>query len=331
MKKILITGAAGFIGSNLVEYLLSQGVMKNSLRLFIMPSDSLENLPSTDFDIVRGDIRNKTVVKKAMKGVNTVYHLAAVSNVSDGSYFSVNVDGTKNLLEACKGKNIKKFIYFSSVAVYGLPAYAGEQVNISERTSKNPIGEYAESKYMAELEVIAAHKKWNIPYSIIRPTTVYGPRDRAGIFQLIKAIKGHYYIQIGDGSNRVDYVYVRDLVKGAFLAERSKRNSSEYILGAGKPITFKQLTAAVGKAINIEVSNFYVSKTIGLILANIISIFSTVFRFKVLLSTDRVKVMTTSYYFDCEKAKKELGYKATTSMTKGAKATAEWLMSHRIL
>ena len=109
-SKILVTGASGFIGSHLVEYLLSKKVPLSNLRLFVKNGESIKNLPKKNFDIFYGDIRNKNDVKEAMKGIDVVYHLAAKIDF-DGSweeYKDVNVQGTKNLVEqAVKNKKFK--------------------------------------------------------------------------------------------------------------------------------------------------------------------------------------------------------------------------------
>src|SRR5256885_2777578 len=129
MKKILITGASGFIGSHLVKALIRDGVDYKSLRLFIPQNDSLNNLPKKNFDIIWADIRNKDAIKKAIENVSVIYHLAARIGF-DGKvyndYYEINVQGTQNLLDAVKKNHIQKFIFFSTVAVYGLPAYIGD-------------------------------------------------------------------------------------------------------------------------------------------------------------------------------------------------------------
>ena len=308
MKKILITGATGFIGSHLTRALISGGVDPRRLCLLVPEGTSLKNLPDKELEIVGGDIRNKDAVKRAIGGVETIYHLAA-RTVFEGAkyhdYAQVNVHGTQNLLDACRGARIQKFVFFSSIAVYGLPAYVGEIINWNETRPQNPAEPYGESKLEAERRLIGFHQQTGMPYTIIRPTTVYGPRDHQGIFELYKAIKDHYFLQIGDGKNFMDYVYVLDLVKGAILAQQSKYQASDYILGCGKPITSSNIFKLVARSIGESVPRFRIPKNIALALSYPLW-WSPLF-------PKRVKILTTNCFYNISKAKKELGYNPTTS------------------
>lgn len=310
MVKYLVTGAGGFIGSHMVEYLLDCGVKRKDLRLFVLNGESLQNLPSDDFDIVYGDIRNRSDVSRALKGIDVIYHLAAVTRDNWLNYTDVNYYGTKLLVDECKRQKIKKIIFFSTIAIYGLPAFVGNRENITENSTLQIEGEYAKSKFQAEKIV----RESGLPYAIIRPTTVYGPRDKAGVYQLYLAIKKNYFFRIGNGKNKVDYVYVRDLVHGARAAELSSKNG-EYILGAKRPITFLNLIKSAAKVLGKNIPFWYIPRWLGLLLAYLISPLSLPF------SPNRVRVMTANYYFSSKKATREIGYNPKTKFTEGIKIT----------
>lgn len=330
-NKILITGAAGFIGSFLVEELLRDGVNRHDLRLLIKPNESLENLPSKNFDIVRADIRNRRAIKKAMEEVETIFHLAA-KTVFEGKTYKdfkgVNVDGTQNLLDAAKGKKIQKFVLFSSIAVYGLPAYVGERINCDETWSHKPAEDYGRSKLEAEKRLIKAHKDWGIPYVIIRPTTVYGPKDHQGILELYRAIKGHYFFNIGDGKNKMDYVFVKDLVRGVRQAQLSKYNADDFILGADKKITLREIVKCVAKSINEKVPNWYIPKFIAFPISYVVELLSKILGIRPPLFPNRVRIMTTNCYFNINKAKRKILYHPQTSFERGTTITGKWLLNN---
>jgi dihydroflavonol-4-reductase len=330
-KKILVTGASGFIGSFLVEELLRDGVNVRDLRLLLKPGDSLENLPSKNFDIVWADIRNKKAVKRAMDGVETIFHLAA-KTVFEGKTYKdfkdVNVDGTQNLLDAAKGKKIQKFILFSTIAVYGLPAYAGERINCDETWPLKPMEDYGKSKLEAEKRLLKAHRDWGIPYVIIRPTTVYGPRDHQGMIELYRAIKRHYFFNIGDGKNKMDYVFVKDLVKGVRQAQLSKSKADDFILGADKKITSKEVAKCVAKSINEKVPNWYIPKIIAFPISYVVELLSKILQIRPPLFPNRVRILTQNCYFNIDKAKKKLSYHPRTSFEQGAMITGKWFLKN---
>lgn len=334
--KILITGAAGFIGSHLVELLLEKKISPQSLRLLVPKNESLQNLPKANFEITRGDIRYKKDVWRAMKGVNIVYHLAAL-NIDGGKYYSkeeyqeVNVEGTQNLLEACQDKKIKKFILFSSIAVYGLPAWVGNIKNWNEKRVKQPKEIYGDSKLKAEEKVIEASKKYRLPYIIIRPTSVYGPRDKRNLLELYRAIKKHLFFYIGDGKNKMDYVFVKDVARAAYLAQKSKLKIGDYIIGSGTPLTLNQVVYYVASSINGSVSSLCIPKSLAIFLSYIVKFISKIIGIKPILFPQRVKVMTTDCYFDISKARKEIDYIPIFSFEQGTYITAQWLLEKGLL
>lgn len=332
MKKILITGAAGFIGSHLVELLLKEEELQN-LRLFIQENEPLDNLPKMKLDIVRGDIRDKRAIKKAMKDVKIIYHLAArtIEPTRFTDFKSVNVEGTQNLLDECKNNRMEKFILFSSIAVFGLPAWRGDMVNLDETAPKRYAEQYGKSKWEAEKAVVRAHKEWNLPYAIVRPTSVYGPRDKRNLLELYQVIKKHLFFFIGNGRNKMDYVYIGDVVKAARLAQQSPKKSGDYIIGGGRPITLNEVVAAVSESINEKVSNIYVPKNLSLALSYITYYGGKLINIRSPLFPSRVKVMTSNCYFNIKKARSELGYEPKMSFRQGTMITGRWLLKNNLL
>lgn len=335
-NKILITGAAGFIGSHLVEYLLKDGEPVERLRLVLLDSDSTKYLPKEKFDIMRGDIRDKIFVKKAMEGVGIVFHLAAIisTNLDKDKYKiykEVNVDGTSNLLEACAKKKIQKFIYISSVAVYGLPPWTGDIINCDESHPKTYSEMYGKSKFEAEKKVIEAHKKWGIPYAIIRPATVYGPGNFGMFYTLCKAIKNHQFVMIGDGKNKMHYVYITDLVKAIRQIQLSSNNYGDYIIASEEPTEFGNIVKYAAESINEKTPKLHIPQIIALIASYVLDTCGKIIGVKSPLFPDRVKVMTVNYYYNISKAKKEVGYKPLVDFKKGALETGKWYFKNGYL
>jgi nucleoside-diphosphate-sugar epimerase len=330
MSKILVTGGAGFVGSHLVDYLIADGEKPENIRILIPPWESNENLINDKLDIVRGDIRMEKDVKKSVTGVDVVYHLAAktIVDTSDPDYYyDTNVEGTRVLLKCLDAKNIKKFIYFSSISVFGLPAWKGNMENVNESWPKKPSEPYGRSKLKAENVVIDLCKKNRIPFIIIRPTTVYGPRDNAGVFQLINIIKANLFFYIGSGQNKMDYVYVKDLVGAARTAEKSQIKNEDFIIGADNIWTQKDIVKKICKLLSKKESKFHINRNLALIISNLVYWFSKLLNVKPLIFPNRVKVLTTNCYFDVTKARKMLHYKPQVDLDTGLKETVDWVLT----
>lgn len=333
-SKILITGAAGFIGSHLVDLLLKQGVKRGNLRLFIPEGESLSNLPDSSFDIIRGDIRNARAVKRAVGGVETIYHLAAKIDFDTKTYDeyrSVNVDGTQNFLHACRNNSLQKFVFFSSIGVFGMPADIGNIEGWDETHPKTYTNLYGRSKWEGEQRVIEAHKRWGIPYAIVRPASVYGPREKGPTLALYRTIKKHQFVMIGDGKNLMHYVYVGDLVAGARQAQLSKKASGDYILAGEKPVPFHEVVRDVAASILETVPSLSIPKSIALPLSYVAQAAGKLAGIPSPLFPSRVKTMTTTYYYTIAKARKEISYHPKTSFTQGSMVTGAWYTKHHFL
>lgn len=335
MKKYLITGAAGFIGSHLVDHLLAEGVSAKQLRLIILPDEPLINLPQNEpFEIIRGDIRDQQLINQAMKGVSVVYHLAARIDFEGqtlADYQGVNIDATQYLLNAAVAEKVKKFIFFSSIAVHGLPADRGDIINFSETSPIDPSNPYGESKWVGEKLVRQTHQRHGLPYAIIRPASVYGPREKGPTLALYRAIKHHQFIVIGDGTNKLHYVYVTDLVAAARLAELSKQPTGEYIIAGPEPTSLNELAQAVAASINQTVPSWHLPTWFALTAAYLLEVIKKLTGIPVPLFPSRVRTMTSSYYYTTAKAQSEIGYQPKVSFKKGATSTGRWYLDQHLL
>jgi nucleoside-diphosphate-sugar epimerase len=327
--RYLITGAAGFIGSHLVDLLLAEGVKPQQLRLIVKPGESLANLPDQPFEIKVADIRDKKAMFAAVKDCEVVYHLAARIDF-DGktyeSYKDVNVDATGYLLAAAQKYEVKKFVFFSSIGVYGLPAGVGDINGWNETHPYTYSNFYGESKWAGEELVRAAHQKSGLAYAIVRPASVYGPREKGPTLALYQAIKNHQFLMIGNGKNLLHYVFVKDLVKGARLAELSKQATGEYILAGPPPLTFREIVDNVAASIHEKVPAFSLPTPVALGLAFGCQMVNQILGTHLPLFPSRVRTMTTTYWYDISKARKAIGYQPKTPFQKGSQITGEWYL-----
>jgi nucleoside-diphosphate-sugar epimerase len=209
--KILITGGSGFLGINLVRYLLKKGY-HDIIVLDIADFDYPDVVSEITF--VKRDIRDKKGIFEIMNGVNQVIHTAAALPLyTRDEIFTTDVDGTSNLLEATHQCHVERFIHISSTAVYGIP----DHHPLYENDKLDGVGSYGKAKIMAE-DVCVEYRRKGMCVPIIRPKSFVGP-ERLGVFALFYdwAKDGHGFPMIGNGKNRYQLLDVEDLCEAIFL------------------------------------------------------------------------------------------------------------------
>jgi UDP-glucuronate 4-epimerase len=257
MKRILVTGAAGFIGSNLTRSLLSQQNVQvigfDNFDDFYSRDQKERNISSfisdTNFSFFEGDIRNMDDLL-ALPEFDVIVHLAAKAGVRPSIlnpvlYQEVNVAGTQNLLEFARQKNIKQFVFASSSSVYGI----NEQVPWTEEEKLMPISPYASTKLSCEMLGHVYSHLYGIRFLALRFFTVYGPAQRPdlAIHKFFNSIlKGQAIPVFGDGSTSRDYTFVADTVQGIEAAINYNASDFEIInLGNRQTVNLSELIEAI--------------------------------------------------------------------------------------
>jgi len=261
-KKVLVTGSCGFIGSHLVERLLEEGclvkafVYYNSFNswgwLDTFPREKLDQI-----EIFTGDIRDPNGVRTAVKGVDIVFHLAALIGIpfsyhSPDSYVDTNIKGTLNVLQACRDYNIEKVLITSTSEVYGTAQY----VPIDEKHPRQGQSPYSATKIGADFIAESFYRSFNLPVVIVRPFNTYGPRQsaRAVIPTIItQLLSGKKEIKLGALYPTRDLVFVKDTVEGFIeIAKSDKTIGEEINIATGKEISIGELAQKLINMINPE-------------------------------------------------------------------------------
>ena len=248
--RVLITGGAGFIGSYLVDALLARGDAVTVLDDLSNGSiDNLKNHTSNpDFRFIRGDIRDVTAIENAVVGADAVIHEAAMISVllsieNPELAHSVNVEGTLALLKASLSRDIKRFVYASSSAIYGEQT----QSPISEDALPKALSPYASSKLIAEQNCRTFYESEGLETVCLRYFNVYGPRqtgEYAGVMiKFIERIRANQPpIIYGDGEQTRDFIYVGDVIDATLLALESERAAGETLnVGTGRATSINEL------------------------------------------------------------------------------------------
>lgn len=264
-NKILITGADGFIGSHLVEELIRQGY---DVRAFVYYNsfnswgwlDSLSDIIKRDLDVFSGDIRDPHGVKEAMRGCDTVLHLASLIAIpysyhSPDTYVDTNIKGTLNILQAARELGVSKVVHTSTSEVYGTAQY----VPINEEHPLQGQSPYSASKIGADQMALSFYRSFGTPVAIIRPFNTYGPRQsaRAVIPTIITQLAaGKGKIKLGALSPTRDFNYVKDTVSGFISIMNSEQSIGEVInIGSNYEVSIGKTVEAIadvmGKSVEI--------------------------------------------------------------------------------
>lgn len=268
-RKVIVTGACGFIGSHLVEHLLQEGyqvkafVQYNAMNSFGW-LEALSPVMLKEVEVISGDIRSPFAIKKAMEGCSAVLHLAALIGIpysynAPEHYVATNITGTLNILEAAKTLGLQKVIHTSTSEVYGTAKY----VPIDESHPLQPQSPYSASKIAADQMALSYYHAFDLPVTILRPFNTFGPRQsaRAVIPTVISQItQGKAEIALGALSPTRDFTYVEDTVRAFEKALKAHKIEGKTInLGTNFEISVGDLVLLIAelmhKNVNIRQEN----------------------------------------------------------------------------
>ena len=331
MKKALVTGAAGFIGSHVVRGLLDDNV---EVRALIRPKENTANLKGLDIEMMQGDILDEGKVKEAIKGVDTIFHLAAIYAIwmEDWKWiYEVNLQGSRNVLwAALKSNRIDRVVYTSSIAAIGV---AANKVLNDEETPFNQYNlgsHYVLTKYLSQQEALGFAKN-GLDLVVVNPAFPFGPGDIA------PTPTGKIIIDVVSGLNRttfdggVNIVDVRDVALGHILAAKKGKTGELYIL-CNKNVTITDLMKMIYKASGQ--SKFFIPKVPFNVIkagAYAMNLWSDRVSRKPPMSTPADVTYAANYlYFDNAKAKKELGLKFR-DVEQSLKEAIEWFKENEMI
>ncbi len=263
-KNVVVTGAGGFIGSHLVERLLTLGANVTAFVRYNSRNDPgfLDLLaPHTKhIRIVPGDIRDPEAVRTALEGAGTVFHLAALpgipySYVHPIEVFEVNAQGTLNILVGARDAALERVVITSTSEVYGSALY----VPIDEKHPKQPLSPYSASKIASDAIALSFHAAFQLPVTVVRPFNTFGPRqsDRAIIPTIISQALTQPEIAVGNTAPTRDFTYVSDTVEGFLqLAQCDAAVGQEVNLGTGSEVSIgdlvQRINAIIGRSLPIR-------------------------------------------------------------------------------
>lgn len=313
MKKILITGAGGFIGSHLTEICARQDL---KVRAFVRYNAKnhwgwLEESPILrKIEVVTGDVRDFDSVFKAVKGCDTVFHLAALigipySYLSPLAYIKTNVEGTYNVLEAAKDLGAKNVLVTSTSETYG----TGQYVPIDENHPSVGQSPYAATKIAADQIALSYWRSFGLPVKVVRPFNAYGPRQsaRAVVPTIItQVLSGKKQIQLGNVTPTRDLTYVTDTAQGFWKLAQCTKSVGEVVnIGMNTEISVEQLAGLIARLTKTRISIVQDSRRLR-----------------------GTKTEVERLRCDNRKLLRMTGWKPRHTIETGLKATIDWIRGH---
>ena len=319
--RILVTGATGFIGANLVERLL---LREHEIFCLVRETSTLKRLKKMNIAIVHGDLADKNSLKCLPDmNIDAVFHLAGLMGawgIPESEYWKINVNGTKNILDIFTQTGVKKFVYSSTAGVLG-PL---KKPPADENFPFNPSNIYEQTKAESEKIVLSYYYETGFPVTVVRPEFVYGPKDMHTL-GLFKAVKKGLFPIIGQGSSTLHPTYIDDLIQGFELCLGQQRAIGKtYIIAGERYVTVKELVQKIATSLQTNMHSIKIPIWLANVAAFTMESSARIFKYQPPLTRSRVKFFTENRGCDISKAKKELGYRPLVSLDEGLRRTVEW-------
>ncbi len=325
---IAVTGATGHIGNVLVRKLLAKG---KNVRAVVPPFEDYKPLEGLEVEIVNGDVRDVDSLIKALKGAKIVYHLAGIVTILSGNddfLYQVNVEGTKNVVNACLKNNVKRLVYISSVHALKEPPHGTIIDETCIYDAECVGGSYDRSKALASLEVLKGIDK-GLDAILICPSGVIGPYDYR-----ISYI-GHMFLNFMKGNLKAyvdgayDFVDVRDVAEGLILASKYGKTGENYIL-SGEQISVQELLFELEKITGMKAPSFRAPLWVVKAVSKISPLYYKFTGEEPLFTSYSIDVLNSNSKISSSKSRNELGY-SPRPIKESIKDSVEWFKENKYI
>lgn len=325
--KAFVTGATGLVGSHLIPKLLSRG---DQVRALVREKSKIEHLQSLGVELIYGDVKDLRVLREGASGADAVFHCAAkIQLPGDRGDVSINFEGTKNMLEAAASSCVKRFVFVSSVAVYG----DSNSKLISEDHPQRATDPYSASKIEGERLVLKYQKEHGLKVSIIRPCVIYGPNDRSFLPRLIESLKGGVVPLVDGGKSLLDLVYAGDVADALILAAtKNEAIGQAYNVTDGQTRTIRELVETVAQMLGIKPRLVDVPYAVAYGAALVVNALSKIINPRGggpshLINPATIRASAIDHHYDISKAKRELGYEPKVDLKQGLREALKHIMA----
>jgi len=319
---ILITGATGFIGSNLTQRLIDEGHL---CRCLVRKKSLIEPIKDhANIELFYGDITRKETLKDICKGIDIVINSAGILgqwNSSIEDLRPVNAEGITNLVDEMVKNHVQYIIQLSAGGVTGpVNGPPADKTYISQ--PKTP---YEKTKWEGEKNTIMLFNRFKLPIVVIRPTFTYGPGDPHKL-PLFRAVKKGRFIFIGSGESTNHPVYIDDLISGIILVLQTRPLGETFIIGGPSPVTKNELIGANAHELDVNRNFLHIPRWLASLGGIGMVFLAKLFKFEPILTPSRVSMMADNWGYSIKKATAKLGYKPKVDLKTGIHMTAQSYM-----
>ncbi|HYH44923.1 MAG TPA: NAD(P)-dependent oxidoreductase [Thermoanaerobaculia bacterium] len=326
--KVLVTGGTGFTGKALVRRLIEMGHQ-------VVALDYKEGLKTQEIrdwgaEVILGSVTDMDVVRRSVEGAEVVHHVAAAfreMDVPERHYYEVNVDGTRNVLQAALDAGVRKVIYCSTCGVHGNVDHppAGEDAPI------RPADYYQRTKWEAE-PLAREFFERGLRTTILRPAAIYGPGDPERFYLIFKRVAGGSFPMFGNGRTLYHPLYIDNLIDAFILAMEDGRGDGEaYLIADEQYIEIEDLVRRVGKALGTDVRIPHYPVWPVIVAGHVVEKACKPFGINPPIFPRRVDWYRQNRAFRIDKARKDLGYQPSVGIDEGLRRTAEWYRREGLL
>ena len=332
---VLVTGASGFLGGRLAEMLVERG---EHVRVLARGSSDLRHLSHLQIHTVRGDLDAAAALAEAVRGVRAIYHCAACSTdwAPLQTYIATNVRGTQNLLDAAvRAGSVERFVHVSTTDVYGYP-----QAPCDESAPRRDVGlPYNRTKIQGEEAVWKAHREHELPATVVRPATIFGPRGKDFVVEIAEMLRQRMMLlisnrQVRDGRVRGGFTYVDNMATAMMDAAASPATLGRaYNISDGSGATWREYTNALADALGYKRPWLRLSFPAAMALGRTMEIPHGWLKLKgrPLLTRHAVHLLGQDQEFPTARARADFGFAPRVSLAEGIERSAAWVRSQRPL
>ncbi len=318
--RALVTGATGFVGSHLVDFLLERNY---AVRCIVRRTSDTRWLRGKPVEFVYGDLFDEAALRDAVRGVDYVYHSAGLTKAKKKEeYYRANTTGTRNLLQATLSYNpsLKRFVHISSQAAVG-PSES--MTPITEDREARPLTTYGKSKWQAEVE---CHRVQHaLPITIVRPPVVYGEREK-DVFEFFRTYSRGLQPMVGFREKYVSMIYIADLVRGIVMAGECERAAGQtYFITSKEVYSWRQIGEATRKAMNRKALRIRLPEFVVYVVAAFAEMGALFSTQPALINFEKARDMVQNFWTcDHSKAKRDFGFEQEISLEEGVRRTVQW-------